>query len=122
MADMMLQLALALSILGLILIAYVSPTIRPPASSVSDISTYSLEKTVRVIGNVNRTHTFKGGAVILALSDGKSTLDVYLSRDAAAGLNATKLAGRRVEASGTVQLYRGKLELSVERPDSVRLI
>ncbi len=116
----MLQLALAMSLLGLMIIAYVSPTIRPPASAVSDISPYSLEKSVRVVGNVNRTHTFKGGAVILALSDGRSTLDVYLSRDAAAGLNVTALFGRRVEASGTVQLYRGKLELVVERPDSVR--
>jgi DNA/RNA endonuclease YhcR with UshA esterase domain len=121
MADGMLQLALGVSIVGLLIIAFVSPSLSPPLSSIGEIDASSIERAVRVEGNVSGQRAFKGGSLMLTLTDGGSSLDVYLPPAAAAPLNGSRLMGRMVEASGTVQVFKGRLELAVEDPRGVRL-
>ncbi|MFH1055277.1 MAG: hypothetical protein V1744_04190 [Candidatus Altiarchaeota archaeon] len=119
MADRMLYAALFVSVLGLFLISFISPSIKPPRSSVCDVTSSSLEKVVVVGGNITRVHEFKGGSMALTLSDSGCDIEVYLSYDVAASLNSTTLLGRRVELSGVVQIYRGRVEVVVEKPTLV---
>lgn len=121
MSDRMLYLALAASIVGLLLITFVSPSVQPPLSRLSDVSTSSLEKVVRVAGNVSRVHVFKGGSTVLTVSDGASAVDVFMPAGYASGFGNVSFAGRRVDVLGTVQVYNGRLELVAEKPGSVRL-
>jgi DNA/RNA endonuclease YhcR with UshA esterase domain len=115
----MLHLALALSIFGLVLIAYVSPSIRPPLSRIPDIGASSLEKAVLFRGEISQTHVFKGGSMILTVSEGGASVDVFVPSTIAKGYKASSLTGKRVMVSGTVQLYRGKVEVAVENPSGV---
>jgi DNA/RNA endonuclease YhcR with UshA esterase domain len=115
----MLYLALAVSVFGLLLIAYVSPSVKPPVASVSDVSPSSVEKAVRVWGKVTSAKVFKGGSVLITLSDGAGSLDVYVPYSVSGSLRNMSLTGRFVEAQGTVQLYNGKLELVVGKPEMV---
>ena len=117
----MLWVALAASAVGLLLIAFISPSIEPPLSRVSDVSASSLEKVVRVEATVNRTHEFDGGSMMLTVAEGDSTLDVYIPYGVARELRDADLEGRRVELTGVIQLYRGSLELVIERPGDLRI-
>ncbi len=119
MADRMLYLACVVSIAGILLIAFVSPSIRPPLSQLRDVTGSSLEKAVRVEGTVSRLHTFTGGSVMMTLSDDDASMDVYLPYDVAASLGEDELVNRTVEVLGVVQLYNGRLELVVEKPGNV---
>lgn len=119
MADRFLYVALAVSLIGILTIAYVSPSIRPPLVDVCDVSAASLEKRVRFVGQVHRTHTFKGGSVIMDVADGGCALDVYVTRPAALELDAASLNGSIVEVAGDVRLYRGRLEVFVDSPGQV---
>ena len=121
MSDRMLYLALAASVLGLLLITFIAPSVKPPLSSLSDVSASSLEKTVRLEGTVSRAHAFEGGSMILTLSDSESDVDVYLPYDVAAELKDILSEGSVVELTGTVQMYKGRLEVVVERPGNVVL-
>ena len=119
MADRMLCLALGVSIFGLALIAYISPSIKPPMSYVGDITASSVDKVVRFGGRVREIHVFKGGSMIVTVGDGLSDVDVFIPYSVASGYNRTMLDGRDVEVSGTVQVYNGRLEVVADKPGSV---
>jgi len=114
MTDRMLYLALAVSVFGLLLIAFISPSIRPPLSKVSDVGASSLERVVRVEGNVSQIHTFKGGSMLLTLAEGGRTLDAYLLPAVASNFNDSVKVGSTAGVMGTVQLYDGRLEVVVD--------
>jgi DNA/RNA endonuclease YhcR with UshA esterase domain len=109
------------SLFGLLLITYISPSIKPPLSKVSDVTASSLEKVVRVEATVSRAHTFKGGSMMLTLADGNSTLDAYLPLNVASEFKGVVLEEAAVELTGTVQLYKGRLEVVVDRPGNLVL-
>ena len=119
MADRVLYIALTVSVVGLLLITYVSPSIRPPLSRVCDVGGGSVEKTVRVAGNVSKVHAFRGGSSLLTLSDGGCDIDVYIPYGVSSGLNSSSALGRPVEVSGVVQLYDGRLEVVVDKQSDV---
>lgn len=116
MADRILYIAFAVSIVGVLLIAYVSPSLKPPRSKIADIGPSSLEKAVRFQGRVVSVHEFKGGSVLLSVQDAGSSVDVFLPRNIAKGSKASSLKGRQVEVTGVVQVYRGKTEIVIEKP------
>ncbi|MFH0863169.1 MAG: hypothetical protein V1875_09110 [Candidatus Altiarchaeota archaeon] len=118
-ADSMLHLALCVSIFGLVIIAYISPSIRPPVSHISDLEASSVEKAVLFEGGVTKTHAFKGGSVLLTVSEGGSSVDVFVPATHAKGFISSSWTGRHVKVTGTVQLYRGKLEVVVDNPKGV---
>jgi DNA/RNA endonuclease YhcR with UshA esterase domain len=119
--DKMLYPALVVSIIGLLLIAFISPSLKPPSSSISDLSQSALQKAVLIHGNVTKSHDFKGGSKVLTVSDGSSTIDVFLPYAVASEFKGVTLIGQEVEALGVVQLYSGRKEVVVERAGDLRL-
>jgi hypothetical protein len=117
----MLYPALVVSILGLLLIAFISPNLRPPASKVGDLSQSALQKAVLFDGKVSKSHDFKGGSRVLTVSDGQSSIEVFLPYAVASEFKGVKLDGRSVEVSGVVQLYDGRLEVVVEHQGGLRV-
>jgi len=113
--------ALCVSVIGLLLIVYISPSIKPPLSHVSDISPSSLEKVVHFVGNVSKQRVFRGGSMVLTVSEGGSKVDVYLPFDYASAFKGVKMEGNMVEVSGTVQVYEGRLEVVADKAAGVRL-
>ena len=114
MADRMLFLALAVAIAGLLLISYISPSINPPVSKASAVTASSLEKVLRVEGKVSRAYRFKGGSMLLTITDDGGSLDAFVPYKAASKLDPKALEGRTVELTGTVRLYKGNLELQMD--------
>jgi DNA/RNA endonuclease YhcR with UshA esterase domain len=121
LADRMLYPALAVSAFGLLLIAYISPTLHPPVARISELSQSSLEKAVSFEGKVVKSHEFKGGSRVLTVSDGQASVDVFLPYSVALEFKGVKLDGQDVEVSGVVQLYNGRLEVMVEREEGVKV-
>jgi DNA/RNA endonuclease YhcR with UshA esterase domain len=121
LADKIIYPALVVSIIGLLLIAFISPTLKPPLTKVGDIGQSSLEKAVYFRGTVNKSHEFKGGSRVLSVNDGSASIDVFLPYAAAAGFKGVKLDGQNVEVSGVVQVYNGRLEVVVEHVEGLRL-
>ena len=109
----MLCLALGVSVVGLVLLSFVSPSVSPPLSRVGDVSGSFVDRVVRLEGKVSRVHLFDGGSLVFTLSDGGSDLDVFLPASASAPWRNASLVGRKVEVSGRVQLFRGGLEVFV---------
>ena len=116
MADRLLYLAYLVSVFGVLLLAFILPRLEPPLCLVSDVSAELLEKMIRVEANVSRVHTFKGGSMIVSVTDGVGSLDVYLPVDVARSVGMLDV-GDELELRGRVQLYDGSLELVVEQPD-----
>ncbi|MBD3415620.1 MAG: hypothetical protein GF416_00615 [Candidatus Altiarchaeales archaeon] len=106
---------------GLLLIAFISPSVNPPMSSISEISSSSLEKRVRVSGLVSDVHRFDGGSMLLTVEDDGGEIDVYLSYSVAGEFEDFDLEGCEAEFTGDVKLYRGRLEVVVDMPEDVVL-
>jgi len=122
MSDRLLYVALLLSVFGLALLVFVSARIEPPYIEVSDVDTSLLEKNVHLRGNISEVHEFKGGSVLLTLSEDNATVDLYLSRSVASGFDAKKLRGAKVDVIGMVQLYESKLEVVVSKAENMRVL
>jgi DNA/RNA endonuclease YhcR with UshA esterase domain len=118
MSERLFAVALAASVLGLVLIAYASKHVDPPYSRIRDISVSSLEKNVRFTGYVSSVHRFKGGSVMLEVVEDGSTIDVYIPNRIAAQLELVR--GKRVDVTGRIQLYEGRLEVVVDEADWIK--
>jgi len=121
MPEWMFHVALAVSVTGLLLLAFISPSVKPPPSRVCDISGSSVGKAVYLSGNVSEVHAFKGGSKMLTLSEYGCTVDVFMSPDIGQSLANSTLVGRRLDVLGEVQLYKGRVEVSVDKPGAVIL-
>ena len=121
MVDRMLYPALAVSTVGLLLIAFISPSLKPPVSTIGELTQTSLEKAVLFEGNVTKSYEFKGGSRVLTVSDGSSSIDVFLPYATASEFKGVKLDGQEVEVSGVIQVYNGRLEVVVEKPGGLML-
>jgi len=119
--EWMFHVALAVSITGLLLLAFISPSIKPPHTRVCEISGASVGKAVHMSGNVSEVHTFKGGSKMLTLSEYGCNIDVYVSPAVSSTFSNTTLVGRRLDVSGEVQLYKGRVEVSADKPGTVVL-
>jgi hypothetical protein len=113
--------ALAVSIVGLLMLAYAAESLAPPLCLIGDITGNDLGRSVHVAGNVSGVHRFKGGSAQLSLRDSSGEMDIYLPYDVAAArgdvLNASAL-----DAVGEVEVYRGRLELVVSGPSRLRVL
>ena len=108
----MLHLSLIISISGLLILTFANENLKPPLSEINQINANSLGKNVHIRGNISKIHEFKGGSMLLVLSDSTGRIDVYLPYNVAKELepvNSTEL-----EIIGSVEIYRGKLEILVE--------
>lgn len=117
----MLHISLIISISGLLVLTFANESLEPPLSRIDQINTNSLGKNVHVRGNISSVHEFGGGSILLVLDDSSGMIDVYLPynvADSVSGLvNSTGL-----EVIGSVEVYRGKLEIVVENVGGVRAV
>jgi len=120
MEPQLIHTALAISVIGLLLLAYAGESLQPPVCRIKQITGNDLGRNVRFIGNITRSHSFKGGSMILTVNDSSGGIDVYVPYDVAAVRidlrNATEL-----EVTGSVEVYRGKLEIAVAGASSLRV-
>ncbi len=108
----MLHLSLIISISGLLILTFANENLKPPLSEINQINVNSLGKNVHIRGNISKIHEFKGGSMLLVLADPTGRIDVYLPHNVAREIdlvNSTEL-----EIIGSVEIYRGKLEIVVE--------
>ncbi|MDD5111489.1 MAG: exodeoxyribonuclease VII large subunit [Candidatus Altiarchaeota archaeon] len=122
MGDVVLRLALCTSIVGLMVLAVVSESLEPPYSMLRDVSTGSVGKNVRIAGTLSGIHAFKGGSLLLTLADGNGSVDVFVPYSAARNLGFKPSAGQSIDVIGSVEIYNGRLEISVEEPARIRLV
>ncbi|MFH1787854.1 MAG: hypothetical protein ABH834_00550 [Candidatus Altiarchaeota archaeon] len=120
MSEKITFLALATSIVGLVILTFFLEGVVPPLSEVSVISQSDVGKTVHIQGIVGDVHVFNGGSAVLTVSEGDHSISVYLPYDVSQAVNASSLNGLGVDVVGSVNVYDGKLELVVEDDDSIK--
>lgn len=121
MGDWMLYAALAVSVLGLFILAYVSSVLVPPVSRVGDIGSDCVGKQVHLRGNVSGYRLFSGGSSVFTLSDGSGNISVYLQYSISKALPEIADA-HSVDVVGEVDEYRGSLEVVPKNRESVRVL
>ncbi|MFH0860204.1 MAG: OB-fold nucleic acid binding domain-containing protein [Candidatus Altiarchaeota archaeon] len=122
MSNKVLNLALLTSIIGLLILSYVSESLTPPASSISSLDSNNLGKNVKVRGEVLAVHRFEGGSILLTLSDGSGEVEVYIPYGSASILGDNLSTDKTLEVIGELQTYNGRLELVPSGPEDVRLL
>lgn len=114
----LIHLALVISIAGLLLLAFSNEFLEPPLSRIDQISSNSLGKNVHIKGNVSDKHEFAGGSILLSVEDSTGSIDVYLPYDAAKRYSHNSST---LDIIGSVELYKGKLEVVVEDINGLRV-
>lgn len=114
-----LTICLILSLAGLMLVSYALESIEPPLTSVCSIQGNWLEKNVHLRGRVTSVNEFSGGSTVFTLEDNCS-IKVYLPYNTATKINKT-LEDREVDLIGVVQVYKGELEVVIEKPGNIRV-
>jgi DNA/RNA endonuclease YhcR with UshA esterase domain len=120
MEPQLIHTALAISVIGLLLLAYAGESLQPPLCRITQITGNDLGRNVRFAGNITRSHTFKGGSLILTVNDSSGGIDVYVPYDVAVARTDLQNA-TEIEVAGAVEVYRGKLEISVAGASSLRV-
>jgi hypothetical protein len=105
--------ALALSIIGLLILSYTLPYMTPQKVRVCDINHSLIEKRIKTTGFVERIHVFDGGSAILYLTSDKCTIPAYLPYDIFQTLNHTFKEQQYVSLQGHIKLYGAGLELYI---------
>lgn len=121
MSDKVLYLAFCISIIGLLILTYVSEVLNPPVSGIGDINTNSIGRNLHVTGNVSRIHEFKGGSIILTVKDSTGEIDVYLDYYTAKSMPGI-LEAKEVDVIGEVDEYKGRLEIKPKESNWIRVI
>jgi DNA/RNA endonuclease YhcR with UshA esterase domain len=121
MESQMVRAALAISVVGLLLLAYAGESLNPPRCSIAQITGGDLGKNVHFIGNITRTHIFSGGSMVLTVNDSSGGIEVYVPYDLAAARPDLKNAAE-IEVVGAVEVYRGRLEVVVAVSGGLRVM
>jgi len=121
MSDRIVYIALGFSVLGLLILTYVSEVVDAPLSRIGDINSNSIGRDLRVRGRVSGVHTFKGGSVMLTVADATGNISVYLDYSQAKSVpNITK--AKQLEVFGEIDEYNGALELKPKRYNGVKVL
>lgn len=115
-------LAFTVSIVGLLILTFASQMLEPPLSQIDGINQNSLGKNVHVRGSISDIHEFKGGSIVLVLDDESGEIAVYLPYGVAKSASGSLFESTRLDVTGTVEIYKGKLEIVVESEDCLRII
>ncbi len=121
MTDRLIYVALAVSVVGLLMLTYVSMVFDPPVASIGSIGTSSVGKSLHVAGNVSSFYEFKGGSQTLVLDDGTGKIDVYVDYSIAKAIPSLSKANK-LDVVGVVDEYNGVLEIKPGNPDQVRIL
>lgn len=124
--DSLLALAAALSLLGLLLLAYALHSASPQKLRISEITGAHVSKFVETSGEISSIYP-RNGNYFITLCSGNCIKVIIFKRDAAAmsthGSNIYLLKkGDRISVKGKVEEYKGQLEIIPSPPDGVRLV
>ena len=122
MGDWVLHIALCTSIVGLVLITFASEALEPPYSSVGDIDTGFIGKNVHIRGNISDIHQFKGGSLMIKISELNDTLDIFLPYSVSTQIDFNPELGNLVDLIGVIEVYQGRLEVVVDKQSNLRLV
>jgi DNA/RNA endonuclease YhcR with UshA esterase domain len=117
----MLHLSLVISISGLLILAFAGGYLEPPLSSIGQVNTNFLGRNVHLRGNLSDFHEFEGGSILLVLRDSTGEIDVYLPYNVAK-MKSDLLNSTELEVVGSVEVYRGRLEVVVEDVGGIQTI
>jgi len=118
MTDRIIYLALVVSIIGLLILSFVSEFLEPPITKIESININSLGKNVHILGVVTRVYEFKGGSKVITLDDNTSSIDVYLGYEISKSINISN--SEKLDIIGTVEIYSNKLEIRVDNIKNIR--
>jgi DNA/RNA endonuclease YhcR with UshA esterase domain len=121
MSDKVLYIALVVSVLGLLILAFASEVLEPPITRISGIGSGSVGKQVHVAGSVSKVTKFKGGSSLLVISDKSGSITVYLDYSITKArpdvLNASV-----IDVIGEIDEYEGSLEIKPSNPNSIKIV
>ncbi len=114
--EILFYLSAVLSIIGVLLLAYISPLINPPLKQIEEISHADIEKNVYVEGTIEEIKKQKDKSTALKFYN--TTTEIYLPKNIQ--LNFKK--DERIRALGTVTIYQGGLEITVSDAKNIEII
>jgi len=121
MGDRVVHVALAAAIVGLVVLTFASEALEPPYSPVAQVDAGFIGKNVHLSGTVESVHRFKGGSLVLTLSEENHSVDVFITQTVAAQLGFTPAERQTIDVIGVVEVYNGRLEVAVEKPETVQV-
>ncbi|MDI6730654.1 MAG: hypothetical protein QMD06_03835 [Candidatus Altarchaeum sp.] len=114
--EILFYLSAILSIIGVLLLAYISPLINPHLKQIEEISHTDIEKNVYVEGTIEEITKQKDKSTVLKFYN--TTTKIYLPKNI--HLNFKK--DERIRALGTVTLYQGGLEITISDAKNIEII
>ncbi len=110
-----LKISFLVSTFGLLLLFYVSANLLPPLMKISDIEYDNTGSKVMVKGEITSFKFSEKGHVFLKVSDGTGEISVVMFKNLVEKLGEEKIKdikkGNAIEIAGTVEEYRGSLEI-----------
>lgn len=116
---------LASSILGIALIYFAALNASPIKVSISEIDKSLVGKSVTVKGIISYVRFHQDGHIFLTIADNKTKIQVPLfsSFVSSAGIDVSKIkVGASVVVSGTVDMYKGKLQIVPKKADGFKVL
>lgn len=111
-----LKISFLVSTFGLLLLFYVSANLLPPLMKISDIEYGNTGSKVMVKGEITSFKFSEKGHIFLKVSDGTGEISVVMFKNLVEKLGGEKIKkrikkGNVIEIAGTVEEYRGSLEI-----------
>ncbi len=114
--EILFYLSAVLSIIGVMLLAYISPLINPPLKQIEEISNADIEKKVYVEGTIEKITKQKDKSTAIKFYN--TTTEIYLPKNIQ--INFKK--DERIRALGTVTIYQGGLEITVSDAKNIEIV
>jgi len=117
--ELLFYLSAIMSIIGLLILAYVSPLINPPLKPIEEISHADIEKKVYVEGTVKEIKKQSDGSTTLRFYN--TSTEVYIPRSIQ--IEQTNLKKeKKVRVLGTVTIYKGGLEITISDAKNIEIV
>jgi len=114
--EILFYLSAVMSIVGLLILSYVSPLINPPLQQIEEISHVDIEKKVYVEGIIEEVTKQKDKSTTLKFYN--TTTEIYLPKNIQMDFEKDE----KIMALGTVQIYRGGLEITISDVKNIKII
>ena len=114
--EILFYLSAILSIIGVLLLAYISPLINPPLKQIEEISHADIEKNVYVEGTIEEVRKLKDKSTSLKFYN--TTTEIYIPKNIQ--LNFKK--GEKIRALGAVKIYQSGLEIIISDAKNIEIV
>jgi DNA/RNA endonuclease YhcR with UshA esterase domain len=110
--ETLLKLSLGIAVLGLIWLFIASQQTTPTGYAIAQLGDNTMDQTVRVTGTVSTVKTTAEGHSFITLKDQTGSIQVVAF--AGSKLDIPE-QGQKIEVTGRLQEYKGKLEIVAEQ-------